>query len=71
MRKLAPPTILKTKRLHIEGAYPVFGLLKKCVSNAKTIEATTDDKQQINYKVDPARIIISGIFGVRTKNVWW
>ena len=35
VRKLAPPTILKTKRLHIEWAYPVFGLLKKwCVSNA-------------------------------------
>ena len=34
-------------------------------------DRTTDDKQ-INYKVDDApRIIISGIFGVRTKNVWW
>ena len=35
------------------------------------IDRTTDDKQ-INYKVVRGpRIIISGIFDVRTKNVWW
>ena len=37
---------------------------------ATIVDRTTDDKQT-NYKVRGPRIIISGIFGVRTKNVWW
>ena len=28
------PILTNLKKLHIEGAYPVFGLLFKCVSNA-------------------------------------
>ena len=39
--------------------------------NYATIEDRTTDDKQINYKVDPPRIVISDIFDVRTKNVWW
>ena len=42
--------------------------------NYATIEdRTTDADKQINYKVvrGPRIIILSGIFDVRTKNVWW
>ena len=63
---------------HIEGAYPVFGLLKKCVSNAyyntgnyATIEDRARMIIRLNMKCWAPNIYIWYFCLVRTENVWW